>query len=154
MAKGYTLVVVEGGLGQDPTLKSTSNGTKVATFGLGFERGFGDKAHTCWIDVVCFKDQAEFAEKYLKKGKSVRVIGELDVRSWDDRETGKKRYKTEIVADKIQFVDSGSGGTKGSAPARQASAPPTRQQTAPATRPAAADTHNESSDPFDDDIPF
>ena len=148
MAKGYTLVVVEGGLGQDPTLKSTSNGTKVATFGLGFERGFGDKAHTCWIDVVCFKDQAEFAEKYLKKGKSVRVIGELDVRSWDDKDTGKKRYKTEVVADKIQFVDSGSGGSKSAAPARQAAAPPTRQQVAPQTRAEADPFADDSGDPF------
>ena len=148
MAKGYTLVVVEGGLGQDPTLKSTPNGTKVATFGLGFERGFGDKAHTCWIDVVCFKDQAEFAEKYLKKGKSVRVIGELDVRSWDDKDTGKKRYKTEVVADKIQFVDSGSGGSKSAAPARQAAAPPTRQQVAPQTRAEADPFADDSGDPF------
>lgn len=149
MAKGYTLVVVEGGLARDPELKATPNGTQIATFGLGYERGYGEKARTCWLDVVCFGDQASFTEKYLKKGKSVRVIGELDVRSWPDKDTGKTRYKTEVIADKIQFVDSGSGGTKsGAAPTRQAAAPPTRQQAAPQTR---AET-----DPFadDDSIPF
>ena len=149
MAKGYTLVVVEGGLARDPEVKFTPNGAKVATFGIGFERGYGDKARTCWIDCVCFREQAEFAEKWLKKGKSVRVVGELDVRSWDDKQTGAKRYKTEIVADKIQFVDSGSSDKKsGSAPARQAAAQPTRQQAPPQTRAEA--------DPFagDDSIPF
>jgi single-strand DNA-binding protein len=151
MAKGYTLVVVEGSLGRDPEAKSTPNGTKVATFSLGFERGFGEKAHTCWIDCVCFKDQAEFAEKWLKKGKSVRVVGELDVRSWDDKQTGAKRYKTEVVADKIQFVDSStsaSGGSKSTAPARQAAAPPTRQQVAPQTRAEADPFADDSDDPF------
>ena len=78
------------------------------------------------------------------------MVGELDVRSWDDKQTGAKRYKTEIVADKIQFVDSGSSDKKsGSAPARQAAAQPTRQQAPPQTRAEA--------DPFagdDDSIPF
>ena len=56
MAKGYTLVVVEGGLARDPEVKFTPNGAKVATFGIGFERGYGDKARTCWIDCVCFRE--------------------------------------------------------------------------------------------------
>ena len=148
MAKGFTSVIVEGSLGRDPEVKSTSGGTKVATFSLGFSRGFGDKEHTCWIDIVCFRDQAEFAEKWLKKGKSVRVFGELDIRSWDDKETGKKRYKTEVVADKIQFVDSGSGGSKSDAPARQASAPPTRQQAAPQTRAEVDPFADPEEEPF------
>ena len=148
MAKGFSMVVLEGSLGRDPESKSTPGGTKVSTFSLGFERGFGDKSHTCWMDVVCFKELAEFAEKFLKKGKSVRVIGELDVRSWDDKDTGKKRYKTEIVADKIQFVDNASGGSKSEAPARQAAAPPTRQQVAPQTRAEADPFADDSGDPF------
>jgi single-strand DNA-binding protein len=151
MAKGFTFVIAEGTLGQDPTSKSTPNGTKVVNFSIASERGYGDKLRTCWHNVVCFKEQADFAERYLKKGKAVRVVGELDVRSWPDKETGKTRYATEIVADKIQFVDSGSGGSKsGTAPAtRQASAPPTRQQAAPQTR-AEADPFADNSD----DIPF
>jgi single-strand DNA-binding protein len=155
MGKGYSLVVVEGSLGRDPEAKSTPNGTKVTTFSLGFERGFGDKARTCWVDCVAFKELADFSEKFLKKGKAVRVIGELDVRSWDDKESGRKRYKTEIVADKIQFVDSGSGGSRSesstrqsSTPARQAAAPATRQQTAPQTRAEADPFADPEEEPF------
>jgi len=146
MAKGYSFAIVEGNIGRDPEVKALPSGAKVVNFSLGYERGFGDKTHTCWVDVVCFKDQADFAERYLKKSKAVRVVGEIDVRSWEDKNTGQKRYKTEIIADKIQFVDSGS---RSEAPARQQSAPQTRQQAAPAAR--------EESNPFDDDsldIPF
>jgi single-strand DNA-binding protein len=120
-------------------------------FSLGFERGFGDKVHTCWINCVAFKDQAEFAERFLKKGKKVRVAGEIEVRSWDDKETGKKRYATEVMVDKIQFVDS-PGGKTNDAPRPERQAPAPRQQAAPTPRAAATDN------PFDDDdasdIPF
>jgi single-strand DNA-binding protein len=148
MAKGYSFAIVEGGLARDVESKALPSGAKVVNFSLGYERGFKNKSHTCWMNVVAFGTQAEFAEKYLSKGKSVRVYGEIDIRSYEDKQ-GQKKYITELIADKIQFVDSGSGGAKsGAAPARQASAPPARQQAAPQTRAEV--------DPFatDDDIPF
>ena len=144
MSKGFSFAIIEGGLGRDPEIKATPSGTKVVNFSIGYERGFKDNVRTCWVNCVAFKDQAEFAEKYLKKGKNVRVSGEIDVRSWDDQQSGKKRYATELVVEKIQFVD--SGGQKSDAPTRQAVAPPTRQQAAPTTRSA-------EPDPFEDD-PF
>jgi single-strand DNA-binding protein len=147
MSKGFSLVVVEGGLGKDPETRSTPTGVKIVNFSIAFERGFGDKAHTCWMDVVCFGDSASFAEKYLKRGKSVRVVGELDVRSWDDKTTGAKRYKTEIVADKLSFTDSGSD-RKTDAPARQAVPPPTRQQAVPQTRAEADPFADPEEEPF------
>ena len=149
MSKGFAHVIVEGGLGRDPESKATPSGAKVVNFSLGYERGFKDSVRTCWVNIVAFKDVAEFASQYLKKGKTVRVVGELDVRSWDDKETGKKRYVTEVVADKIQFVDSGSKSE--SAPATRApAAPPVRQQATPAPRAQATEN------PFEDDdsIPF
>jgi len=100
------------------------------------------------MNVVAFGTQAEFAEKYLSKGKSVRVYGEIDVRSYEDKQ-GQKKYITELIADKIQFVDSGSGGTKsGSAPTRQAPAPPARQQAAPQTRVEADPFADPEEEPF------
>ena len=160
MSRGYSFAIVEGGLGRDPEIKSTTSGTRVANFSLGYERGFGDKARTVWVNIVAFKELADLTEKYLKKGKPVRVFGEIDVRSWDDKETGKKRYVTEIVANKIDFVDSGSRSSEsGERPTRQERATPTRTQQTPATRTPPVTHAND--DPFrseseiqDDDIPF
>jgi single-strand DNA-binding protein len=158
LSKGFSYAIFEGGLARDPESKSLPSGVKVVNFSLGFERGFGDKVHTCWINCVAFKDQAEFAEKYLKKGKNVRVIGEIDVRSWDDKQTGSKRYATELIVDKIQFVDS-PGGKTADAPRQERQAPASRQQAAPPTRTQVSAPNEASFDnsgPFDDeeDIPF
>ena len=150
MSKGFSFAIVEGGLGRDPESKALPSGVKVVNFSLGYERGFKDSVRTCWINCVAFKDQAEFAEKYLKKGKNVRVVGEIDVRSWDDKQTGQKRYATELVVDKIQFADS-PGGKTNDAPRQERQAPAPRQQAAPTPRAAATDN------PFhddDDSIPF
>lgn len=152
MSKGFSYAIVEGGLGRDVESKALPSGVKVVNFSLGFERGFGDKVHTGWLNCVAFKDQAEFAEKYLKKGKNVRVVGEIDVRSWDDKQTGQKRYATELIVDKIQFVDSPGG--KSDAPRQDRQAPAPRQQVAPPTRTQASAPNEASfdnSNPFDDD---
>jgi len=149
LSKGFSFAIVEGGLSRDPESRALPSGAKVTNFSLGFERGFGDKVHTCWINVVAFKEQAEFTEKYLKKGKNVRVSGEIDVRSWDDKQTGQKRYSTEIIADKIQFVDSPGGKTSDAphATRQERAVPAPRQQAASAPRAATNDN------PFDDDDP-
>ena len=152
MSKGFGFAIVEGGIGRDPEAKSTPGGVKVVNFSLGYERGFGDRVHTCWVNVVCFKDQAEFAEKHLKKGKTVRVTGEVDVRSWEEKDTGKKRYATEIIADKISFVDNRSDAPAAERPTRQERAtPPVRTQVAPEPRATAPAT--DTDDPFRDE-PF
>ena len=147
MSKGFAHVIVEGGLGRDPESKTTPSGAKVVNFSLGYERGFKDSVRTCWVNIVAFKDVAEFASQYLKKGKTVRVVGELDVRSWDDKETGKKRYTTEVIADKIQFVD--STVKPDSAPTTRAPATPiARQQQAQAPRTVNDDPFSEDGIPF------
>jgi len=152
MSKGFSSVQLKGTLGKDPELRSTPNGTRVANFSLAVERGYGDKTQTDWHNCVAWKDLADFVEKYLKKGKSVYVTGELQVRSWDDKNTGQKRYVTEIKADRIEFADDGGGSKSGSAPRqeRSAPAPQTRQQAAPEARTVA------TNDPFEDpeDLPF
>jgi single-strand DNA-binding protein len=151
LSKGFSFAIVEGGLGRDPESKALPSGVKVVNFSLGFERGFGDKVHTCWINCVAFKDQAEFAEKYLKKGKSVRVVGEIEVRSWDDKQTGQKRYVTEVIVDKIQFADS-PGGKTSDTPRQERQAPTPRQQAAPTPRATTTDNPFDDDDP--DSIPF
>ena len=139
MSKGFSFAQVGGFLARDPETRSTPSGVKVVNFSLGVEKGFGDKASTSWFNVICFKDNADFAEKYLKKGKSVMVTGDLQTRSWDDKQTGQKRTTTEIIAYKIDFMD--TGGSKSEAPARAAAAPQARRET-PAPAPRATLDHS------------
>ena len=149
MSKGFSFAQVGGTLGRDPESRSTSGGVKVVNFSVAVEKGFGDRASTSWFNIIAFDKNAEFAEKYLKKGKPVVISGDLQVRSWDDKQTGQKRTATEIVAYKIDFADSGtrSGGDNTSRTTTQAP----RQQAAPQARATAP-----AEDAFisDDDIPF
>jgi single-strand DNA-binding protein len=144
VSSSFAYAQVAGNLGKDPESRATSGGAKVVNFTLAVEQGYGESRSTGWHNVVSFGDVALFAEKHLKKGSNVRVSGELRIRSYDDKQSGQKKYVTEVVAYKIDFGES-RGESK--APAtRQTAAPPARQQQAPATRAAEAD-------PFDD-IPF
>jgi single-strand DNA-binding protein len=122
----------------------------VVSFSVAVEKGFGEKKSTSWFNCVAFKDVAEFAEKYLKKGKGVLVTGDLQARSWEDKATGAKRTTTEIIAYKIDFLDTGS--RSGDQPARQErAAPAPRQQATPQPR---ATTAPEEEDPFGENDPF
>ena len=149
MSTGFSYAQVGGFLARDPEIRSTPSGVKVVSFGVGVGKGFGDRASTSWFNVICFKDIAEFAEKYLKKGKSVLVSGDLQVRSWEDKNTGQKRTTTEIIAYKIDFMD--TGGSKSESPARAAAPQARRETQAPAPRATAPDSGPDDeffSEPF------
>ena len=145
---GYCSVVVVGNLGKDPEIRSTSGGTKVATFSVAVDQGFGDKKKTEWINILCFDKLAELAEKYLRKGKTIALSGTLQTSSWPDKQTGATRYKTEILARDITFMDTRSSGDSQQ---RSGTTQP-RQQAAPQTR-ATAPTETAWNDD-NDDIPF
>lgn len=116
-------VFVIGNLTRDPELKTLPSGTSVASFGLATNRVYTDKEgkrqeSTDFHNIVVFGRQAETTAQYLKKGSMALVEGRIQTRSWDG-DDGKKRYRTEIVADRIQFGPRGarSGeGDKTSAP--------------------------------------
>ena len=143
---GYCSVVVVGNLGKDPEIRSTGSGKKVASFSLAVDQGYGDNKKTEWVNIIAWEKLAELAEKFLKRGKTVALSGYLQTSSWDDKQSGQKRYKTEVVARDITFMDSGSRSDGGT---RQAPAP--RQQAAPQARATAP-----AEDAFisDDDLPF
>ena len=134
MSKSYASATIIGTLGKDPETRSTSSGKKIVSFSLATEDGFGDKQTTSWWNISAWGDQAEFAEKYLKKGKTVAVSGKLSQRSWDDKQTGAKRTVTELNAKDISFFDVGerSGSSRGSAPATREAAAPVARAAAPA----------------------
>lgn len=143
---GYCSVVVVGNLGKDPEIRSTGSGKKVASFSLAVDQGYGDNKKTEWVNIIAWEKLAELAEKFLKRGKTVALSGYLQTSSWEDKQSGQKRYKTEVVARDITFMDSGSRSDGGT---RQAPAP--RQQAAPQARATAP-----AEDAFisDDDLPF
>lgn len=106
-------VFIYGRLGQDPDLKALPGGTQVSTFSVATNRFYKDKEgakqeQTDWHNVVVFGRQAELAHQYLKKGDTALVEGRIQTRSWEGND-GQKRYRTEIVADRIQFGPKNAG---------------------------------------------
>ncbi len=107
-----------GNLGRDPEVRSTSSGQPVANFPVATSRKWKDRdgqlqEQTEWHNVVCFGRLAEIAGQYLTKGKQIFVEGRIQTRSWDDRNTGEKRYRTEVVAENFQMLGSRGGGGGG-----------------------------------------
>jgi single-strand DNA-binding protein len=104
---------------------------------------------------VFYRRLAEVAGEYLKKGSQIFVEGKIQTRKWQDKETGKDRYTTEIIVNEMQMLGSKSGGTSSFEVVENQAASPTPTQSAPATKPATAAPAGKSNfDNFDDDIPF
>lgn len=108
-------ITIMGRLTRDPELRRTNGGTPVASFTLAVDRDFGgsgQEKETDFLDVVAWKNTAEFVSKYFSKGRMAVVSGRLQIRNWTDKD-GTKRRAAEIVADSIYFgdsrQDSGSG---------------------------------------------
>ena len=102
-------IVLMGRLTRDPELRYTQSQTPVASFRIAVDRDFpgrdGGEKQTDFIDIVAWRQQAEFASKYFTKGSMVIVTGRLQMRDWTDRD-GNKRTSAEVVADRIMFGES------------------------------------------------
>ena len=107
-------VFLQGRLVADPELRHTQTGTAVASFRLAVDRDFKNKETgertADFINIVAWRQTAEFASKYLGKGRMAIVEGKLQTRSYEDRD-GNKRTATEVVADNVYFGDSKKDGT-------------------------------------------
>ena len=101
-------IIIMGRLTRDPELRRTGSGTAVTSFSLACDRDFksqsGDK-ETDFIEVVAWKNTAEFVSKYFSKGRMAVVEGRLQIRDWTDKDGGKRR-SAEVVADNVYFADS------------------------------------------------
>lgn len=108
-------IVLMGRLTRDPELRRTQQGTAVVSFSLAVDRDFkgqdGEK-ETDFIDIVAWRNTAEFVSKYFSKGRMAVVDGRLQIRSWTDRD-GNKRRSAEVVAENVYFGDSKRGGDGG-----------------------------------------
>src|SRR5579863_4518718 len=154
--KSLNRVQLIGNLGKDPEVKYTPSGTPVAKLTLATNERFKDKAgewqdRTEWHNVVLWQRLAEIAGEYLKKGGKVYIEGRLQTRSWDDKQTGQKKYMTEVVAsDLILLGGRGEGGESsgGSRGAAAGAGNSNFDQRVPEPEPAGAGPIT------DDDIPF
>jgi single-strand DNA-binding protein len=111
-------VILVGNLGRDPEVRSLPSGQPVANFSVATSRRWKDRdgnkqEATEWHNVVCYGRQAEVAGQYLTKGKQIYVEGRIQTRSWDDKSTGEKKYRTEIICDNFQMLGSAPGGGRG-----------------------------------------
>ena len=101
-------VVIMGRLARDPELRRTQSGIAVTSFRIACDRDFksqgGEKA-TDWIDIVAWRNTAEFVSKYFAKGRMAIIEGRLQTRDWTDKD-GNKRTAVEVVADNVYFGDS------------------------------------------------
>ncbi len=110
MAKSLNKVMLIGNLGKDPELRYTTSGVAVATFSLATNESWKDQdgnlqERTEWHNIVAWKKLAEICGEWLKKGKKVYIEGRIQTRSYDDKNTGTKKYITEIVADNMIMLD-------------------------------------------------
>ncbi len=104
-------VILVGRLGKDPEIRSTPQGTSVAKFTVATDEKFTDRSgerqeRTEWHNIVAWRKLAEQCNEYLSKGRKVYIEGALKTRSWDDQQTGQKKYRTEIQADRMVMLDS------------------------------------------------
>jgi len=129
MAKGVNKVFLLGRLGKDPEMRATQGGMTIASFTLATsdrqkdaQGNWQDK--TEWHNLVAFQRTAEIVRDYCKKGSQVFVEGKIQTRSWDDKESGQKKYRTEILVNELSLLDSkGSGEGGGYSRASSNSAP-------------------------------
>ncbi len=140
----FNLVVLTGRLTADPELRYTPSNIPVTTFSIAVSRRYkaGEEAQADFINIVAWRQTAEFVTKYFQKGSMIGIEGSIQTRRYVDKDTGKNRTAFEVVANNVQFVES----------KREAS-------TAPAEAPASfsnagASEFTDLSGGADDDLPF
>jgi single-strand DNA-binding protein len=156
MAKSVNKVILLGNVGKDPEIRSTPAGAIVASFTLATSERFQDQQgawqdRTEWHNLVAFRRTAEIVRDYVKKGTKLYIEGSLRTNSWDDKQSGQKRYRTEIIVNDLSLLsgrdeNAGAGGSS-------------RGSNSYDQRPAAAaggggDEYSQAAQISDEDIPF
>ena len=150
----FNKVILIGNMTADPELKQTQTGTSVCSFSIAVNRRFSknEQGQTVdFINIVAWRQSADFVCRYFKKGNPILVCGQLQTRTWTDNQ-GQKRYATEVVADEVSFVAPAGGATAptGNAPQGDVYAP--AAYGAPAFNTAGSANFEEI--PSDESLPF
>ena len=146
-------VILMGRITRDLELKYTQSGTAVCSFSVAIDRRFvrqGEERQTDFINVVAWRQQAEFVAKYFAKGRMINVVGSLQTRSWEDQ-NGQKRTTTEVIAEEINFC--GEARQNGEA-AANAPVQPAFQSAAPQYNNSPSSSDGFEPIDVDDDLPF
>jgi single-strand DNA-binding protein len=154
MAKSVNKVILLGNVGKDPEIRATAGGMTVANFSIattdrikGQDGQFTDK--TEWHNLVAFQRTAEIVRDYVKKGNKLYIEGRLQTSSWDDKTSGQKKYKTEIIVSDLSLLSGKGEGGGESTGGYSRSNTASYDQRPPSSQPDYADVGI-----TDDDIPF
>ncbi len=114
----FNKVILIGNMTADPELKQTTGGISVCSFSIAVNRRFAradqGQQNVDFINIVTWRQQAEFVSRYFKKGNPILICGQIQTRTWNDNQ-GQKRYATEVVADEVSFVAPASQSAQGQA---------------------------------------
>ncbi len=140
----FNLVVLTGRLTADPELRYTGNNTPVTSFSIAVNRRYkaGEESQADFINIVAWRQTAEFITKYFSKGSMIGIEGSIQTRRYVDKDTGKNRTAFEVIANNVQFVES----------KRDSSGAAT--DVAPSFSNAAGNEFIEIENTSDDDLPF
>ncbi len=147
MAKGFNKVILMGNLTRDPETRTTPNGQNVTGFTLAVNRTWRGQDGTSqesvsYLDCVAWGKAGDVIAQYLQKGRALLVSGHLEQRSWEDKDSGQKRSKIEVIVEDFNFVDS-----RGTAPATD--------QPKPSKQDDNVEIEDIGDEPINlDDIPF
>jgi single-strand DNA-binding protein len=152
-----------GNVGKDPEIRSTAGGTMVANLTLATSDRQKDaqgnwQDRTEWHNLVAFTRTAEIVRDYVKKGSKLYIEGKIQTRSWDDKESGQKRYRTEIIVNELVLLsgreDGAGGGQGGYSRAASSGSSPSSAASFDQRQPAGGGDDFASTEISDDDIPF
>ena len=152
MAKSVNKVILLGNVGKDPEIRATGSGVMVANFSLATTDRTKDQTgnwtdRTEWHNLVAFQRTAEIVRDYVKKGSKLYIEGKIQTRSWDDKTSGEKKYRTEIIVNDLSLL-SGRGEGDGGSYNRSSSTSYDQRG------PASTDDLVQSTEITDEDIPF
>ena len=159
MAKSVNKVILLGNVGKDPEIKALPSGQPVANFSIATSDRYKDQQgnfqdRTEWHNITAYGKLAEIVRDYVKKGNKLYIEGRLTTRSWDDKDTQKKVYRTEIVVADLSLLsgrdDQGGGGGN----YQQRSAAPASTPSSGGYDQRPSNSYEDSSQITDDDIPF
>jgi single-strand DNA-binding protein len=156
--KGVNKVQLLGNVGKDHTIRSTGGGTLVASFSLATSDRRKDpegnwQDHTEWHSLVAFGRTAEVIRDYVKQGSRLFIEGKLQTRSWEDKESGQKKYRTEILVDDLTLLGDPQGKASG-AEAKNGAASAAPQKSRRRGKEIQPDDEYAHTGITDDDIPF
>ena len=158
MGKSVNKVILLGNVGKDPEIKSTGGGTMVANFTLATSDRQKDaqgnyQDRTEWHNLVAFSRTAEIVRDYVSKGSKLYVEGKIQTRSWDDKNSGERKYRTEIIVFDISLL-SGRGDDQGGNSNSHSKSNGTARSNSGYGRQQESNENWASTEISDDDIPF